>query len=128
MRLCGPAAQDARQDFERGIVLIAAQATQVAEGKESLQGVLLLGEKDAGRGRVLYLREFGDRRLLYGPIGKELLDGRLHFGGIEIAPNAQHHVGRKKVSLVERAQVVARDAVDGVVLLLPPERTHPCRR
>ena len=33
------------------------------------------------------------------------------------------NVGRKKASLVERAQVVARDAVDGVVLLLPPERS-----
>ena len=97
----GSAAQDARQDFERGTVLIVAPAAEVSHGKEGLRNVLRLGQEDAGRGRVFHLREFGNGRLLHGPIGKQLLDCSLHFGSIEIAPDAERDVGREKVSLME---------------------------
>ena len=117
------AAQNAGHDFERGAIFVAAQAAQMADRKEGLLGVLLLGQEEPRRGRILHLREFGDRRLLHRPIGKQLFDRRLHLRGIEIAPDAEHDVGRKESSLVERAQVAPRNAVERAVLLLPAERS-----
>ena len=117
-----PAAEDVGHDLQRRLVCVAQQAAQVADREDGLRHVVLGGQEDAGLRFAAHGRKRRHGRLHSVPTAEQRLELGFHLGRGEIAVDRQQDVGGEEVPAVERDQVVAPDARQGVVFDAPAVR------